>query len=443
MAYENFIAFRYLRSPRADRSISAITLISIVGVSIGVMALIVVLSVMNGFETDLRGALIGANSSLTVYKIDQQGRGMEDYPETMELIEKTIKVNGMAPFTMNQALLTAREKPKGTLVKGIDPLLEGKTSNFTQYLRTETYLQKQTDEEKHKSFNRAKTILANLSSRVIETVKQDGETRKIRVAGIIIGTQLAQSLGVMIGDLITMISPEERITPMGNLPRAKKFQVVGFFESGLGGYDEVLSFIDIKEAQKIFKMKNRATGISIAVPEPEKVEESKKKLRKELNYPFIIKTWIEENRNLFAVIQLEKLGLAVILTLIILVAAFNIISSLIMLVIEKRKDIAILKSMGAQDRSILKIFVIQGSIIGLMGTIFGELGGILLCWIIKSYDIIDIPPGVYVGNRIPMRIDNTQLILIALISFFICFLVTIIPSRRASKMDPVQNLRYE
>ncbi|MCP4294987.1 MAG: FtsX-like permease family protein [Proteobacteria bacterium] len=447
MGFETFIAGRYLRSPRKDRSISVITKISILGVSLGVAALIIVLSVMNGFEKDLKGALEGANPHIMI----QSMVSSEIPEEDLDLLRKPFKdndqVKGIAPFTTSQALIMGRDKPQGSLIRGIDPVQELKITRMERYVRTRLFDDKQqqdlTDKEREDERQNVKSILTSLSPHIEILQNKEGKQIKKRVSGIIIGTQLAKKLGVQVNQWVTVLSPEERITPMGNMPRAKKFKVVGFFESGLMGYDEILAYIDYKVAQKVFRMQNEVSGLSIALVDGSQANRVKELMKGQIEFPYLITTWTDQNKNLFAVIQLEKLGLAVILTLIIVIASFNIISSLVMLVIEKNKDIAILKSLGASNRSIRKIFILQGSVIGLTGTIIGEILGLLLCWIISSFDVIDIPPGVYAGNRIPMHVEPWQLLLIAIISFLICFLVTIMPSQKASNLDPVEGLKNE
>lgn len=437
MGFETFVARKYLRSPRKDRSISVITKISIIGVAIGVMALIVALSVMNGFEKDLKSALQRVNGDLTVYTLSPGGI---KWSEESSLAEKTRAVEGieaLAPFTHHQAFIMGKHKPMLTLIKGIDTSLEPEVSPIHFFVRTESFENKRDntrigeDDE-----TQSKEILKQLSA---HSIGDEGR----QVYGIIVGSQLAKELGVDIGDWVKVMSLEARITPMGDMPRAKRFKVVGFFESGLPTADEFFSVIDIDLAQKLFKMGDRISGLTLRVENRNKADKYKEKLQEAIGFPYIINTWIDQNRNLFAMFELEKFGLAVILTMIILIAAFNIISSLIMLVIEKNKDIAILKAMGAKDSSIRRIFMIQGIVIGLAGTVIGEILGLLICWILANFDVIDIPPGVYVGNRITVQVEIWQISLIALVSFLICFIVTIFPSRKASKLDPVQGLRNE
>ncbi len=444
MGFETFVAGRYLRSPRKDRSISVITKISIIGVAIGVMALIVALSVMNGFEKDLKGALQRVNGDLTIYSLSPDGIKWDSDKSLATQITEAVDIKAYAPFTQNQAFIVGKHKPTLTLIKGIDINLEPGVTPINFFIRTESFESKR-DNSQIDNANKLeiKEILEKLSPHTELITNQDSLARKKKVTGIIIGSQMAKELGVDIGDWVTIMSLEARITPMGDMPRAKRFRVVAFFESGLPTADEFFSVIDIKVAQKVFKSEGRISGLTLAIEDRNLADDYKQILQNEIGFPYIINTWIDQNRNLFAMFELEKFGLAVILAMIILIAAFNIISSLIMLVIEKGKDIAILKAMGAKDRSIRKIFMIQGIVIGLTGTIIGEILGLTICWILANFDIIDIPPGVYVGNRISVHVEIGQISLIALVSFLICFFVTIFPSRKASKLDPVEGLRNE
>jgi lipoprotein-releasing system permease protein len=415
-----------------------------IGVAIGVMALIVALSVMNGFEKDLKGALQSVNGDLTVYSLSPDGIKWKQENPLITRIKETIDLTAFAPFTQHQAFIMGNNKPMLTLIKGIDVNLEPGVTPINFFVRTDSFESKR-DNSLVDNTNKPEidAILKKLASHYESGSDQQQAQSGKKVAGIIIGSQLAKELGVDIGDWVTIMSLEARITAMGDMPRAKKFRIVGFFESGLPTADEFFSVIDIKVAQKVFKMDNRISGLTLSVKNRNKADQYKEDLQKSIGFPYIINTWIDQNRNLFAMFELEKFGLAVILTMIILIAAFNIISSLIMLVIEKNKDIAILKAMGAKDYSIRRIFMMQGIIIGLTGTIIGEILGLLICWVLTNFDVIDIPPGVYVGNRISVDVQIWQISLIALVSFLICFVVTIFPSRKASKLDPVQGLRND
>jgi len=412
------------------------------------MVLIVVISVMNGFEKDLRSALQEANGHLSILSYGPEGFEWDSNKRLKEKIDKTTDPVALAPFTQHQAFIVGKNKPLGTLIRGIEIALEPHVIPLYFSIRTESFETKRdnTDTAKavdQKTRKKVQHILSLLQPHKEISVNKSGKYQQANISGIILGSQLARNLGVDIGNWVTVMSFETRKTPLGEIPRAKKFKVVGFYESGIMGFDEFMSIIDIGVAQKLFRMKDKVSGITIKLEDGEQAEVLKNKLQKAVGFPYFISSWIEQNKNLFAMFRLEKIGLFIILSLIILIAAFNIISSLVMLVIEKGKDIAILKAMGATDRSIRKIFIIQGTVIGLTGTVIGEIIGLLICWFIGSFDIIDLPPGVYVGNRIPMHVEIWQLVLIAVISMLICFTVTIIPSRKAAKMDPVDGLRNE
>ena len=444
MGFETFIFLRYLRSPRKERSISLITVISVVGVAVGVTALIVSLSVMNGFEKDLRESLQGVNGHILVHSLTPSGLRGEEKKTLEQRIGKLVDIEALAPFTQNQALIMGRHKPMGTLVKGIDPSAESAVSPLHHMIRTESFeVKRKREAGEADAAKKTAKILSALLPRMERVVEKDGSVRNAKVSGIVVGSQLAKNLGVKVGDWVRLISPEERITPMGNMPRAKRFKVIAFFESGIMGYDEVYSIVHLDMAQKIYRLGDRVAGITIKIKEAAKAQEYKEKLQREISLPYLFSSWQERNKNLFAVIKLEKLGLAVILYCIILIAGVSIISSLIILVIEKGRDIAILKAMGATNASILKIFVMQGTAIGVLGTAIGVATGLLACFAIARFDIVDIPPGVYAGNRIPMHVESWQVATISLVSIAICFLVTIPPSRKAAKTDPVIGLKND
>lgn len=448
MGFEIFLAGRYLRSPRKDRSISVITKIAVGGVAVGVMVLITALSMMNGMEKEMREALRGAESDLTVYSMARGGFPWGDENPLISLIEDVIDIKAYAPFTTHQALIMGPQKPAGTLIKGIDAEREAEVVPISFFVRTDSFEYKRDNTNPGRTMaeaerRKAQDILTRLKPHLEPVTDASGVERQTKVTGIIVGSQLARNLDVAIGDFVTIMSLETRMSPMGEIPRSKRFKVVGYFESGLPGYDELVSYIDIETAQKIFRMQGYVSGLTIALNDGSKAEAYKEKLREQIGFPYFFTTWMENNKNMFATFQLERFALGIILTLIILLASFLIVSSLIMLVVEKRKDIAILKAMGAKDSSIRKVFIYQGSLIGLAGTVIGVALGLSVCWLIASFDIIDIPPGVYVGNRIPMHIEVWQIFLISAVSLLICFFVTIIPSRKASSLDPVEGMRNE
>jgi lipoprotein-releasing system permease protein len=448
LSFETFIFKRYFNHPYSERSSSVVTILSIIGVAVGVTALIISLSVMNGFEKDLKESLQGINGHITVYTFTPGGFEWDTKKNIATKIKQEIPVKAIAPFTEHQALIMGGSKPQGTFVKGIDVDKEVEVSPLGFMIRTQSFEVLRDKSEYHDKNNKqlldkAKKILAQLRPHTEIQIDEHGNSRKVTVTGIIIGTQMARKMAVRINDWVKIMSPEERITPMGNMPRAKRFKVVGFFESGLMGYDEIFSMIDIGIAQKLYRMGDNISGLTIKLEDSSKADEYKGILQEKISLPYIFSSWQDQNRNLFAVIQLEKIGLAVILYCIIIIAGVSIISSLIILVIEKNKDIAILKAMGATNRSIHQIFIYLGTTIGIAGTFIGMILGLVACYVIGKFDIIDIPPGVYAGNRIPMHVETWQVLMIAAVSVLICFIVTIFPSRKAAKLDPVIGLKNE
>ena len=429
MRYETFIGKRYLFSPRQDRSISVITWISIGGVALGVVALIVSTSVMNGFRTNLRNAVTGSLPHITIFAWDD---AMVNYSGLQKRLDAHPEVNGVAPYIFKQALLTGRIKPKGALLRGIDPQQEANVTRIASYLRDEVY-----------GFTPSPKDQELISTRLLERLSHPEARKKRLKDGIILGAKLARQLEAEVGGSVKLVSSEQRLTPIGDVPRIKKLEVIGIFESGISGYDEVLAFIDFRLLQKIYRMQNKITGLGVRIGDPENAPDIADELA-DLSEDYIVGNWADENKSIFQVMKIEKIGLFLILSLIIVVAAFNIISSLIMLVLEKSREIAILKALGAKDSGIRRIFFFQGLVIGSLGTIGGVLVGLAICWILMSFDIIDIPPGVYPGgNRIPVLIDWFDVALATVASFTICILVTLYPASKASRLNPVDPLRYE
>ncbi|MCH2269772.1 MAG: ABC transporter permease [SAR324 cluster bacterium] len=429
MQFETFIGRRYLFSPRRDRSISVITWISIGGVALGVVALIVSTSVMNGFRTNLRDAVTGSLPHITVFAWDD---AMQNYSGLQKRLTEHPEVEGVAPYIFKQALLTGRKQPKGALLRGIDPQQETEVTKISSFLRDEVY-----------GFAPSPEKQALISARLLKRLSHPEARSKRLKDGIILGAKLARQLEANVGDSVKLVSSEQRMTPIGDVPRIKKLEVIGIFESGISGYDEVLAFIDYRLLQKIYRMGNHITGLGVSISDPENAPEISLELA-ELSEDYIIGNWADENKSIFQVMKLEKIGLFLILSLIIVVAAFNIISSLIMLVLEKSREIAILKALGAKDSGIRKIFFFQGLVIGSLGTIGGVLVGLAICWALMTFEIIDIPAGVYPGgNRIPVLIDWLDVALATVASFTICILVTLYPATKASRLNPVDPLRYE
>ena len=422
MSYELFVSLRHLKAKRTQKFISLNTWISVGGVALGVMALIVVIAVMSGFGKDLRDKILGTNSHVVVSNISRTS--MDDYEAIIKKIMRTEGVNAAAPFILSQVMLTYGKNSKGVVVRGVDPEREAGVSDLEKNLV-------------QGSLNMLKAPAKSLG--------------KPSRAGIILGRELALRLGVQRGDVVSMISPASRVTPMGLIPKIKLFQVVGFFESGMFEYDSNLAFISIHAAQKFFSMKKKVSGIEIQVREIERADQIAKEIQISLGFPYHARDWMRMNKNLFSALRLEKIVMFIILILIILVAAFNIVSTLFMVVMEKSKEIAILKSMGASRFSIIKIFSFQGLIIGVTGTAIGCIGGFtvvpnlneIVGFIETLFGITAFPSDVYYLDKLPSKIEYFDSFLIVIFSIVICFFASLYPAWRASRMDPVEGLRYE
>jgi len=416
MKYEWFIGLRYLKAKRKQTFISIITVISTVGVTVGVSAMIIVLSVFSGFEKTLQEKIIGTQAHLVVLKASQEG--MDQYEEAAKKVQEVKGVVSAAPFIFNQVMLSSESNVFGVVIKGIDPDRVGKVTELAH----------------------------NMKAGRLQDLKGDSEP-----PGIILGIELAKHLGVSLNDAIQVISPLGTMTPMGMMPKMKRFRVVGIFYSGMYEYDNTMAYISLESAQKFFGMGNRVTGIEIKTNDIYKVKEIGNEIRHKLGFPFWTKDWMEMNRNLFSAMKLEKILMFVILVLIILVAAFNIISTLIMVVMEKQKDIAILKSMGAPSKGILKIFVIEGLVTGVVGTILGTILGLA---VVLNFGAIQgllekllgfkiMASDVYYIDKLPSQVNPLDIALIVMTAILISLLATLYPSWRASKLDPAEALRYE
>jgi len=418
MRYEWFIGLRYLKAKGKQTFISIITVISIAGVTVGVMALIVVLSVMSGFETTLKEKILGTQAHLVLLKASQEG--MDDYEEVAKEVEQVKGVVSAAPFIFNQVMLSSESNVSGVVLKGIDPDRVGKVTELAHNVKA-----------------------GRLQD--LRTV-QEGD-----LPGILLGVELAKHLSVSINDTLQVISPLGTITPMGMLPKMKRFRVKGIFQSGMYEYDNTLAYVSLESAQRFFSMGPRVTGIEIKTDDIYHVKGIGKEVRQKMGFPFWTKDWMEMNRNLFAALRLEKIAMFIILVLIVLVAAFNIISTLIMVVMEKNKDIAILKSMGVPSKGVLKIFIIEGLVIGFVGTILGTILGLgaafnlekITGFVENLFGFKILASDVYYIDKLPSQVNPLDVGLIVITAILISLLATLYPSWRASKLDPAEALRYE
>ena len=418
MRYEWFIGLRYLKAKRKQTFISIITIISIAGVMVGVMTLIVVLAVMSGFEKTLKEKILGTQAHLVLLKANQEG--MDHYEEAAKKVQEVKGVVSAAPFIFNQVMLSSESNVSGVVIKGIDP---DRVGNVTE-------------------------LAHNMKAGRLQDLKEGGEGDS---PGIILGVELAKHLGVSLNEAIQVISPLGTMTPMGMMPKMKRFRVVGIFYSGMYEYDNTMAYVSLESAQKFFGMGARVTGIEIKTNDLYKVKEIGKEIRQKMGFPFWTKDWMEMNRNLFSALKLEKIAMFIILVLIVLVAAFNIISTLIMVVMEKHKDIAILKSMGAPSKGILKIFVIEGGVIGVVGTVFGTILGLAAAlnlekitgFVENLFGFKILASDVYYIDKLPSQVNPLDIALIVMTAILISLLATLYPSWRASRLDPAEALRYE
>ena len=418
MSYELFIGLRYLKAKRKQTFISVITFISILGITVGVTALIIVLSVMTGFEENLREKILGINANVVITEL---GAPMSGYREVTDKVRKMDDVVGAAPFTYNQAMISSSGGVVGAVIRGLDM----------------------------ESVEQVTVLPGKMKEGSLEGLKPrigtDGG------AGIVIGRELARNMGISVGDTLNVISPMGTSTPAGPVPRMAAFKVAGIFELGMYEYDSSLAFISLENAQAFFRMGDAVSGVEVKIKDIYKAEEAADEIMMEIRGPYWTRTWMEMNRNLFSALKLEKVAMFIILTLIILVAALNIISTLIMVVMEKGKDIAILKSLGATSGSIMKIFMIEGLIIGVTGTLLGTALGLAAALNLESiiqlieqvFNFKVLPPSIYYIDKFPSKVEPMMVAAIAAISIGISFIATLYPSWQASRFDPVEGLRYE
>jgi len=407
--YELFISLRYLKAKRRQTFISVISFISISGVAIGVMALIIVLGVMTGFSDDLRDKILGVKSHLV---ISHYGAGITNYQEIIKEVNKVEDVLSATPSIYGQVMLSSPSNALGVVLKGIEVDSASKVTNLASFIKEG----KLTD---------------------LKLPASSG------VPGILLGKELTMILGVFCGDEIKVISPFGTLTPAGMVPRCRKFKVVGIFDSGMYEYDSSLAYISLDNAQHFFNNPAAATGIEVKVKEIYQVKQVAREIEERLGISYQIRDWMEMHKNLYAALKLEKMAMFIILILMIIVAAFNMVGTLIMVVNDKHKDIAILKSMGARSLSIMKIFVLEGLIIGLIGTSLGIGGSFLLATLQNQYHIVSLPPDVYYISHLLIKITLRDLILVTISAISISLLATIYPSWQASKLAPAEALSYE
>ncbi|RLB44283.1 MAG: lipoprotein-releasing ABC transporter permease subunit [Deltaproteobacteria bacterium] len=407
MFFEVFLGLRYLKAKRKQAFISVITVISVLGVMVGVMALIVVLSVMNGYRADLISKILGVNSHVLVLSY---GGPFENYGKVRDSVDEVDGVVASAPFIYAQVMVSHLGNSSGAILRGVDC-----NNQYTmKFLRP----------------------LVKIGS--VASLK-----KAAKPPPIIIGRELARQIAAHVGDIITLISPEGKLTPLGRVPNSMKFRVVGLFDSGMYEYDASMVYVSLVEAQRFLGLGHKVTGLEVKVRDIYSADQIAKRIQKHLGYPYWTKDWKAMNRNLFSALKLEKITMFVILTMIVLVGALNIISTLIMLVMEKTREVAILRAMGASARSIMAIFVFQGVFVGILGTVAGLFSGLGLCELLARYKFIKLPSDVYYISTLPVQVQWGDVIMVALAALGISFLATLYPSWHASKVNPVEALRYE
>ena len=401
-SFEWTVALRHLRSRRKHAFVSIITVISVLGVMVGVAALITVISVMTGFSSYMQDRILGTTSHILITGVS----GIENSQDIISRVENLDGIIAAAPYIMGQSLLKVEGDVTGVVVRGVDPVQEAGV-----------------------------TDLANNMTK--------GTLRGLDDDGIIIGAELARQKGLSVGDRITLVSPSEISSPFGMVPLMESFAVRGVFDTGMYEYDTGLVLVTTRAAQSFFDLGEAVTGVAVKTNDVYMTHQIADRIQKELGYSFWVRDWREMNQNLFSALKLEKITMFIILVLIIVVAAFNIIGTLILVVMEKGREIAILKAMGATRKNIGRIFMLEGLIIGLGGTVLGLILGLVLCYILATYQFVELPASVYYVTTLPVKVQLLDVAAICLAAVAVSFTATVYPARRASLLNPVEILRYE
>ncbi len=411
---ELFVGLRYLRAKRRNHFISFISLTSVLGIALGIVVIITVLSVMNGFQTEVRDRMLRMTAHANVLELDGT---LDSWQQASDALANVEEIIGMAPYVEGQAMMVKSTQVTGVLLSGVDPEQEPNVSDIQNFLVDNTL-----------------------------SVLESGKFR------ILIGSELARFLGTFIGDKVTLITPEASVTPAGILPKLRRFTVAGIYEVGMNQFDRNTAIIHFEDAKRLYRMQDKeVTGLRLKLADIFLVPELTNKLNKDLQGKFWLTDWTRRHQNFFRAVKMEKTMMFIIMTLIVAVAAFNVVSMLVMVVTDKQSDIAILRTYGVSPKSIQWIFIIQGSLIGFVGTVLGVAGGLALAsnleaivaFVENLFDLKLLSPSVYYISDLPSEVHSSDVIYVACISFFLTVLATIYPARKAAKTQPAEALRYE
>jgi len=419
--WELFVGLRYLRGRRKSSPLSLISMISLVGVTIGVATLLIVLGVMTGLERDLRDKILGFNPHVT---ITSYSGPLDEWRDALKRVRGVDGVVAAGPVVYGQAMVALGRGVSGVVVRAIDPAAGDVVVDVEHHLR--------------------KGSLGALSTPHEVALPPEEGGGRVQLGAILIGQELARQLGVTVGDTVNVISPLGTPGPAGMVPRIKRFVVGGLFDSGMYDYDTTLAYMGLADAQKFFDLKDDVSALEVRVRDIYTAREVARGLEGALGgFPYRARDWMEANRNLFSALKLEKVVYGIVLSLVVVVAAFNILATLTMVVKEKRRDIAILKSMGASASAIARVFVLKGAVIGVAGTLLGSALGLAGCWVLARYQFIELPKDVFLVTTLPVRMEPLNFIVVGTVSIAICVLAALSPARRAASLVPVEVIRYE